>query len=130
MDLVRDRTLTRKGGKGEAFMSSANPVDQICASGEVIRTKVNLLARGNSQGIQQLYESLSTRREGSAPPSSPCKTGPALTGSCLARVNWTCAQALNLEVLKALDVDSLKKQLLKTDPGERAIQHRKTSRND
>ncbi|HEY3782186.1 MAG TPA: hypothetical protein VGL56_13970 [Fimbriimonadaceae bacterium] len=123
-DLVRDRTLTRKGGKGEDLYNFCKVVEQIGATGEIVRAKTALLARGNSdpQYARQLFEALFKQArevraclELSASSSGPYRAW--LDNEELEAIST----ALDLPVLLVSDADSLRKLLLKTEPGERAI---------
>ena len=49
MELVRDRTLTRKGGKGEKLCNFCKAVEHICATGEIIRTNYGPTRKGKSR---------------------------------------------------------------------------------
>ena len=123
-DLLRDRTLTRIGGKGEDIYSFCKAVDQICSTGEIARTKTALIAKGNpdAQFMRQLFDALfeQARRI-----RLTLETLEAESGSYRLLLDDeeldAISQALALEVFHVADADSLRKLLLKTEPGERAI---------
>ncbi len=116
--------MTRKGGKGEDLYNFCKSVEQILSTGEIVRGKTHLLARGNAdpQYSRQLFDALFKQ----ATEIRAClellasDTGP-LKASLSEEELEAVSRALLSDVLQTADADALRKQLLKTEPGERAI---------
>jgi len=123
-DLSRERKLTRKGGMGADIYSFCKSMEELCDRGQVITSKVGMLAKGNQDPellrstwanlfiqCQQVLVTLQTLLDPKCPYLELLDE----------ETSEEVAAALKVDLLLVSDVGELRKLILATEPGERSI---------